>query len=74
MQDSFVANLVGVERVGTGELITMPRPESGQPPRRLYREVEQDGRSVRLVWEQWGDPDHSIFPYVFEGVEPVSAG
>jgi len=70
MIDTYVAALMGMERTGVGELVTMPLPEDGKPPERLYRPFEKDGRAMVTVYEQWGDPDHNIYSYVLVGVEP----
>lgn len=74
MNDTYVAALVGMGRVGAGELVAMSLPESGSSPEWLYRTYIEDGRELRSAWEQWGDPDFNIYPYQFRSIEPVASG
>ncbi len=74
METTYVAALMGVERMGTSELVTLPMPEAGCPPKWLRRTAVQGHEAVEWVWEQWGEPDDSIYPYVFTEVRAVPTG
>lgn len=67
----YTAMLLGMERVGVGEPVTMRMPDSGEPPKELRRPVSEEPGADVLVYQRHGGPDGDIYAYILVGQFPA---